>query len=337
MDNITNRLLENKTLLIENEQESKNTVDQESGISVEDLKALLDSKKDTLKSLEPSKLKKLYSFIDNIGKGYTGTLRKKLQEKKLNKDQIQIVTYIASMADQEASFIRAIEDTSNTFRNTVGEKGDNLIGVISNKTQIPVNVVEELFNITAGKGQRTVGKGEILLKTLLHDTSDPVKLDLKTKDEVLELKVAGAVISPLTSNSKSAMIYKLNQVFGGETEKDQPWLALLESKLREVEDPEEKLKNFVDITYEGYVEIGSETTRLIGKESIIDSLKLEITYQLVESYLKKEGIEKIMFISNTGKNYTILPVGSIDKETVSRNFIIQSLSDRNPRISYKFE
>lgn len=337
MSNIIDNILSSRIYLTEDSQEEKKSNSTEQEISVEDLKALIDSKRDTFKNLDQSKLKKLYSFIGNIGKGYTSSLIKELEDKKLNKDQIRIVTYIASRENQEASFITAIQDTNNTFKNTVGDEGTNLVKTIADRTKIPSEVVEDLFNITAGKGQRTVGKGEILLKTLLHDTSDPPKLDLQTDEGVVELKVSRAVVSPLPSLSKSLMIDRLNKVFGKEENMNTPWLSLLEVKLREAENPEGALGEFIKISYEGHVEVSTETERLIGKEGFIESLKLDIAYQLASSYITDESIKRIMFISQSGKNYITLEGSKITRNTIDKNFLIEGLSDRNPRMSYKFE
>ena len=315
------------------EEESSTNRDSNDNYTIDDIKNLLDANKE---QINPDQIKKLFKFVTNVGKGYTTVLRDLLKKKNLGEDQIKLVLYIAGRSSTEKSMINALKDNTNTFHSVVGNAGDNLIQQLSNSSNIPKDVVRELFILTAGKGQRTVGKGEIVLKSVLFDTYDPPKLDLGTKDGIIELKTTKAILSPLPSSSKSSVVAILKRVFDKIEIGSGPWLTELRNAVEQVDNPETYLKEFINELYRGYVTLDRSTIESIGKDNFIKELKLDITSKLAEKYLNKEGIDKIMFIENTGNKYITLSTKNINKETFRKNFTIGGFSDINPRVSYKF-
>ena len=318
---------------LEEEEESSINRDSNDKYTIDSIKNLLDANKD---KLNPDQVKKLFKFINNVGKGYTTVLENILRKKNLGEDQIKLVVFVASRNNVEEKMINALKNSNNTFNSTVGNSGDNLIQKLSNSSNIPKDVVRQLFDLTAGKGQRTVGKGEIVLKSTLYDTYDPPKLDLGTEDGIIELKTTKAILSPLPSLSKNSVITLLKKVFDKIEIASGPWLIELRNALEQVDNPETYLKVFINQLYQDYVTLDRSTIASIGKNNFIEELKLDITSKLAEKYLNKEDINKIMFIENTGNSYITLSTKNINKETFRKNFIIAGFSDLNPRVSYKF-
>ena len=304
---------------------------KEENISFEDLQTVLAARKN---ELEQDQINKLYKLISKAGKGYTSTLLSILRQKGLGEQQALAVAGYADKDHFEDTLLSSVQNPKNTF-NQLPTEG-NLVNALSAASKIESNHINNLVNLTVGAGQKSVGKGELALISILYDTTSPAKGDVATPNALLELKFIEAILANpkhisrgLTANQLQKVMIDTLQVpeqdqqtiTGGKAGK---WLPRL---LRYTQDIS-KVQKVLDRLYKSNVKLPNNLQ--VSEESVA----YEIARQLAKDYMDHID-QKLMAIGST-YNYKIYNTSEELAADISSqgNLKIVAFSDLTPRITY---
>jgi len=304
---------------------------KEKEISFEDLQGLLTARKG---ELEQDQINKLYKLISKTGKGYTLSLLTILKQKGLGEQQALAVAGYADKDHFEDKLLSSIQNPENTF-NKIPTKG-NLVSALSAASSIDSKHINNLVNLTVGAGQKSVGKGELALISVLHDTTSPAKGDVATPDALIELKFIEAILANPKHISRGLTAEQLQKVMvdtlqvpeqdqelitGGKAGK---WLPRL---LRYTQDVSQ-IQKVLDRLYKGNVKLPNNLE--VSEESVA----YEIARQLAKDYM--DHIDQKLMAIGSSYNYRIYNTSEELAADISSegNLKIAAFSDLTPRITY---
>lgn len=304
---------------------------KEENISFEDLQTVLAARKG---ELEQDQINKLYKLISKAGKGYTSSLLSILKQKGLGEQQALAVAGYADKDHFEDTLLSSVQNPKNTFDKLPTE--GNLVNVLSAASNIESKHINNLVNLTVGAGQKSVGKGELALISMLYDTTSPAKGDVATPNALIELKFIEAILANPKHISRGLTAEQLQKVMidilqvpeqdqqiitGGKAGK---WLPRL---LRYTQDVS-KIQKVLDRLYKGNIKLPNNLQ--VSEESVA----YEIARQLAKDYMDYIN-QKLMAIGSS-YNYKIYNTSEELAADISSqgNLKIAAFSDLTPRITY---
>lgn len=306
---------------------------QEQDISFEDLQQLLAARKG---ELNQQQINKLFKSISKTGKGYTSSIISILEKKGLGKQQALVVAGYADKNNFEDKLLRSIENPENKF-SKLSVRG-NLISQLFQITKIGENYIKDLIDFTVGAGQKSVGKGELALISLLYDTLSPKKGDVQTTSgDLIELKFGGAILVDPKHISRGinadSIIQQIIKILDIKEENqglitsgnNVSWVIRL---LRYTKDSEE-IQKVLEVFYKGNVKLP------VNKNSTPETVQYEIARQLAKDYINHTP-QELMMIGDS-YNYIILrtleeAVANIGPDKPIR--LKSNLSDLSPRLVF---
>jgi hypothetical protein len=316
------------------EEEKPQQQSQENNTSFEDLQGLIAARKG---ELTQDQINKLFNTISKTGKGYTTNLLDILiNQKKLGKEQAWIIAGYADKHHFEDKVVGSIEDTSNKFT-ALGTSG-NLVTKLADLTSISSTHITTLVDLKTGSGQKGVGRGELAVVSLLHDTKSAEKGDVRTEKGVIEFKAIDAI---LASSSKTSRGIKVDQILDiivktlnipqqqvatfktGTNVKGEKWWT--DKLINYTQDPKQ-IQQVLDKLY-------GNTVKLVDTDAATASaLRIRIAKELAKDYIKAQP-HPIFFLS-TNNNYNIFYTEQEVEDAIGVNLVITKFSDLVPRITY---
>lgn len=317
-------------------EEEKSTPEQpkENDVSFEDLLTLIGARKD---ELTQDQINKLYKIVSKTGKGYTKSLLTILeQDKKLKRQQAIPVVGLADKHHFEDKIIDSINNPANTFA-SLGSEG-NLTTKLQDITGIDPTYLNTIIELTVGGGQKGVGKGEIAIVSLLHDTTSAAKGDVDTKQGPVEFKGTDAILA--TSNFTTRGV-SINQIFadiikilnipddqqtnltGTPGKKEGNWI----DKLVRFTQDKSQIQKVLDKFYQGLIKLGGTDI------SSADAIKNVVAKGLAKNYIKTIG-EPIFFISENN-DYKIYRTEQDIESGIGVDLFVSKFSDLVPRLVFK--
>jgi hypothetical protein len=313
------------------EEEKPKQQSEENNVSFEDLQSLLTARKG---ELDQNQINKLFKLISKTGKGYTSTLLSILKQKGLGAQQALAVAGYADKDNFEDTLLSSVQNAKNTF-NKLPTEG-NLVTVLSAASNIEAKHINNLVNLTVGAGQKSVGKGELALISVLYDTTSPTKGDVATPDALIELKFVDAILANPKHISRGLTAEQLRKVMVDTLqvpEQDQQiitggkaaeWLPRL---LRYTQDLS-KIQKVLDRLYKGNVKLPNDI------EVSNESVTYEIARQLAKDYM--DHIDQKLMAIGTSYDYKtyntsdqlVADIGSQGRLTITK------FSDLTPRLTY---
>ena len=304
---------------------------KEDDISFEDLQRVLAARKG---ELEQDQINKLYKLISKTGKGYTSTLMSILKAKGLGQQQALTVVGYADKDHFEDTLLTSVQNPKNTF-NQLPTEG-NLITALASASSIDSSHISNLVNLTVGAGQKSVGKGELALISILHDTTSPAKGDVATADALIELKFVDAILANPKHISRGLTAEQLRKVMVDVLqvpEQDQEvitggkageWLPRL---LRYTQDIS-KIQKVLDRLYKGNIKIPNDI------QASSEGIAYEIARQLAKDYMNH--IDQKLMAIGTSYDYKIYDTSDELAADISPQgkLVIAKFSDLTPRITY---
>ena len=307
---------------------------QENNASFEDLQGLIAARKG---ELTQDQINKLFNTISKTGKGYTTSLLDILiNKKKLGKEQAWIIAGYADKYHFEDKVIASINDSSNKFT-ALGTNG-NLVTKLVELTSIDSRHITALVNLITGSGQKGVGRGELAVISLLHDTESAKKGDVQTETDVIEFKAIKAI---LANSSKVTRGISVDQILDkiakilsipqqqlaafktGTNAKGEKWWT--DKLINYTQDPKQ-IQQVLDKLYNNTIKIVDTDT------TTASALRIKIAKELAKDYIKDQP-HPIFFLS-TDNNYNIFYTEQEVEDAIGVNLEIKSFSDLIPRISY---
>lgn len=319
------------------EEEKPQQQSQENNISFEDLQGLITARKG---ELTQDQINKLFNTISKTGKGYTASLLDVLiNQKKLGKEQAWIIAGYADKYHFEDKVIASIDDKSNKFT-ALGTSG-NLVSKLVELTSIDSTHIKALVDLKTGSGQKGVGRGELAVVSLLHDTKSASKGDVQTEAGVLEFKAVDAI---LANSSKASRGLKVDAILdtlvkilnipqeqqasfkaGTGTKGEKLWTDKL---ITYTQDPKQ-IQQVLNKLYSNTVKIDNTDT------SSGNALRIKIAKELAKDYIKAQP-HPIFFLS-VNNNYNIIYTEQELEDAIGVNLQITKFSDLVPRITYTGE
>jgi len=316
------------------EEEKPQEQSQENNVSFEDLQGVITARKG---ELTQDQINKLFNTVSKTGKGYTASLLDILiNQKKLGKEQAWIIAGYADKYHFEDKVIASINNSSNKFT-ALGTNG-NLVTKLVELTSIDTRHITTLVDLTTGSGQKGVGRGELAVVSLLHDTKSAKKGDVQTETEVIEFKAIKAI---LANSSKVSRGIKVDQILDkiakilnipqqqvaafktGTNAKGEKWWT--DKLINYTQDPKQ-IQQVLDKLYNNTVKITDTDTVTAS------ALRIKIAKELAKDYIKAQP-HPIFFLS-TDNNYNIFYTEQEVEDAIGVNLEIKSFSDLLPRISY---
>lgn len=304
---------------------------KEKDISFEDLQNLLTARKG---ELEQDQINKLFKLITKTGKGYTSSLLSILKQKGLGDQQALAVAGYADKDHFEDTLISSAQNSENTFDKLPTE--GNLVSALSTASNIDSKHINNLVNLTVGAGQKSVGKGELALISVLYDTTSPAKGDVATPNALIELKFTKAILANPKHITRGLTAGQLQKVMIDTLqipEEDQgtitggkagEWLPRL---LRYTQDTSQ-IQRVLDRLYKGNVKLPSNIE--ISEEDVA----YEIARQLAKDYM--DDINQKLMAIGSSYSYKIYDTSEelAADITPQGNLKIITFSDLTPRITY---
>lgn len=302
---------------------------QEYSKTVQDIVDLLAAKQE---ELSPEQIEKLFTIVNKTGKGYTSTLMQKLQQKQLSDEQALLVVSYADKNHFEDKVAASIDNKANTF-SALGTSG-NLLTKLTALSGIESEYVSKLIGFTTGAGQKSVGKGEIALVTLLHDTKSAKKGDVEVVGGPhVEVKGVKAILANSKHISRGVSKGKIREAIieilnidkegqsrlpstGGE------WIDRLLIYTQDLSD----IQKVVSKLYQGHVKLPSD------QKVTVPDLKQEIAKQLAVEYM--QSIDQAMMFIDSETNYILITTPEELANKIGNELKVTALSDLTPRISY---
>lgn len=307
---------------------------EENNTSFEDLQGLIAARKG---ELTQDQINKLFSTISKTGKGYTTNLLDILiNQKKLGKEQAWIIAGYADKYHFEDKVIASIDDNSNKFA-ALGTSG-NLVSKLVELTSINSTHVTALVDLKTGSGQKGVGRGELAVVSLLHDTKSAEKGDVRTETGVVEFKAIDAILASSSKVSRGikveAILDRVAKVLdipqeqvgafkAGTGLKGEKWWT--DKLINYTQDPKQ-IQQVLDKLYNSTVKIIDTDTATAG------ALRIRIAKELAKDYIKTQP-HPIFFLS-TNNNYNIFYTEQEVEDAIGVNLVITAFSDLVPRITY---
>lgn len=333
---ILERLLEeygvNQDTFIKEEQEKK----EENSIRVDDIIRLLKVKDEELTDEQKSKI---FKIIEKVGKGLSSSLYEKLLSKNLTEQQASVIVGFADRVNIEDKILESLENPKNTF-SRLGTEG-SLTGKLKSLSGIKEEHLDKLISFTIGK-TKSIGRGELALISLLHDTYAASKGDVELSDgSIIEIKATGttgAIVAPDTINRGDSKypISKIIEIFGNDFPEMKNigdlygiWPDRLQKYYVRIEKEEEK-KTFIKLIRELTKKMYGTfvPTDDINTYSSVEYREL-VSKSLAKVYLKGKNV---LFISSN--NDFILLDGNTVENNIGKELKIGGFSDALPRISY---
>lgn len=302
---------------------------QQPSKTIQDVVDLLAAKQE---ELSPEQIEKLFNVVNKTGKGYTTTLMDKLQQKQLGDEQALLVVGYADKNHFEDKMAASIDNKANTF-NALGTSG-NLLTKLTELSGIESKYVSKLIGFTTGAGQKSVGKGEIALVSLLHDTKSAKKGDVEVVGGPhVELKGVNAILANSKHISRGMSRDKIREAIikilnideegqsrlpsaGGE------WIDRLLVYTQDLNDIQKVIGKF----YQGHVKLPSD------QKIAAPDLKQEIAKQLAVDYM--ESIDQTMMFIDSKANYILITTPEDLANKIGSELKVTALSDLIPRITY---
>jgi hypothetical protein len=327
----------------------------ENNKTLDDILNLIRVKKGEFKQ---EQLNKLYDIIEKTGKGYTTSLLQKLQQKKLGDEQSRIVAGYADQNHFEDKLVASIDNKQNTFA-ALGRDG-NLSTKLTELSGIDSKYVNRLIGFVTGKGNVSVGRGELALVALLADTvsADKGDVGIEYGAKTVEIKastkrakggLSGAILAPKSVTDRGSKVevikQRVSKHFSEEDAKSYieagstPWTqAIYNYYIFKMENSEDKAKTkqqFLKELKSALQDIYGNTVTL--EDSDLDSLALlqiRIAKGLAKAYMKEIGGQPIMFISDN-LDYTIAESEKYLESIIGTKVKIVGFSDYTPRLSFE--
>jgi len=327
----------------------------ENNKTLDDVLNLIRVKKGEFKQ---EQLNKLYNIIEKTGKGYTTSLLQKLQQKKLGDEQSRIIAGYADQNHFEDKLLASINNPQNTFA-ALGRDG-NLSAKLTEISGIGSKNVNGLIGFTTGKGNVSVGRGELALVAILSDTVSAEKGDVGIENgtKTVEIKAStkkasgaltGAILAPKSitdRGSKVAVIkQRVSQHFPDEDAKpfieasNTPWTQAIYNYYNfKMENSEDKSKTKNQFKKELQSTLNDIYGSLITLEDSdldsVTSLQVRIAKGLAKAYMKEISGQPIMFISNN-LDYTIAESEQYLENIIGTKVKVVAFSDYTPRLSFE--
>jgi hypothetical protein len=329
--------------------------EQEDATTLDDVLNLIRVKKG---EFTQEQLNKLYNIIEKTGKGYTSSLLQKLQQKKLGDEQSRIIAGYADQNHFEDKLLASLSNPQNTFA-ALGRDG-NLSTKLTEISGIDSKNVNGLIGFTTGKGNVSVGRGELALVAILSDTVSAKKGDVGIENgaKTVEIKAStkkasgaltGAILAPKSiadRGSKVATIkQRVSQHFPDQDAKpfieasSTPWTQAIYNyynfKMENSEDKSKTKNQFKKELQSTLNDIyGSLVTLEDSDLDSVTSLQVRIAKGLAKAYMKEIGGQPIMFISNN-LDYTIAESEQYLENIVGTKVKVVAFSDYAPRLSFE--
>lgn len=298
-------------------------------VTFEELLRLVESKKEVL---DQSQIEKLYKVVDKTGKKYTTTLLRILEDKNLGPEQIGYILSYANTTHIENLIIDSVNNPENLFHKI--QKKGNLVEELNKITGLDPEHIKTLINCTTGAAQKSVGRGELAIISLLHDTKSAKVGDIETSQSFVELKFAEAILASsrrISRGIKSAEIQNTivtaldipkpeqSRIYEGRRE----WV----NRLLNYTDDITKIQKVLDTFYNKTVTLPPTL------EVTVQNLKEEIARQLAKAYME-EIDQKIMIIN---KEYEYQIYNTVDEleKNIGKTLFVSHFSDLTPRVVYK--
>ena len=322
--------------------------------TLDDILDLIRVKKGEFKQ---EQLNKLYDIIEKTGKGYTTSLLQKLQQKKLGDEQSRIIAGYADQNHFEDKLVASIDNKQNTFA-ALGRDG-NLSTKLTELSGIDSKYVNELIGFVTGKGNVSVGRGELALISLLADTvsADKGDVGIEYGTKTVEIKastkkttgaLSGAILAPKSVTERGSKVEVIKQRVSKHFP-DEDAKSYIEAKstqwtqgiynyyIFKMENSEDKAKTkqqFIKELKNALHDIYGSTVTLA--DSDIDSLALlqtTIAKGLAKAYMKEIDGHPIMFISDN-LDYTIAESEEYLESTIGTKVKVVAFSDLVPRLAF---
>jgi hypothetical protein len=232
--------------------------------------------------------------------------------------------------------VASIEDKNNKF-NSLGNSG-NLVAKLVELTSIDSTHVTALVDLKTGSGQKGVGRGELAVVSLLHDTKSAEKGDVRTETGVVEFKAIDAILASSSKVSRGikveAILDRIAKVLdipqeqlaafkAGTGAKGEKWWT--DKLINYTQDPKQ-IQQVLNKLYSNAVEITDTDT------TSANALRIRIAKELAKDYIKAQP-HPIFFLS-TNNNYNIFYTEQEVEDAIGVNLIITAFSDLVPRITY---
>ena len=307
---------------------------QENNVSFEDLQSLLTARKD---ELDQNQINKLFNLIGKTGKGYTATLLDVLvTQKKLGKEQAWIIAGDADKHHFEDKMVASINDKNNKF-SALGTSG-NLVTKLAELSSIDSTHITALVDLKTGSGQKGVGRGELAVVSVLHDTKSADKGDVRTETGVVEFKAIDAILANSSKVSRGIKVEALLDTIAKVLNIPQEQIAAFKAGTRAkgeklwtdklinyTQDPKE-IQQVLNKLYNNTVKIVDTDT------TSANALRIRIAKELAKDYIKAQP-HPIFFLS-INNNYNIFYTEQEVEDAIGVNLLITAFSDLVPRITY---
>lgn len=341
-------------IVLEEEEASEEEV-KENDVKFEELEALLAARKGELTQTQINKLAKV---LTKTGKGYTSAILQKLEQKKLGDEQARIVAGYADQNHFEDALLASMNNPQNTFA-ALGREG-NLLSKLTELSGIDSKYVGRLIGFVTGKGNVSVGRGELALVSILSDTVSAEKGDvgIENGSKTVEIKastrkangdLSGAILAPKSVTERGSKVDVIKQrVAKHFADKDAksfleanrtPWTQAIYNyytyKMKNGEDTAKTKQQFLKELKSALQDIYGNTVTL--EDSDLDSvalLQIRIAKGLAKAYMKEIGGQPIMFISSN-LDYTIAESEKYLESIIGTKVKVVQFSDYTPRLSFE--
>lgn len=323
-------------------------------VKFEELQALLAARKG---ELNQDQINKLAKVLNKTGKGYTRSILEKLQQKKLGDEQARIIAGYADQNYFEDALLASMTNPQNTFA-ALGRDG-NLLAKLTELSGIDSKYVRGLIGFVTGKGNVSVGRGELALVSILSDTVSANKGDvgIENGSKTVEIKastrkangdLSGAILAPKSVTERGSKVdvikQRVSKHFADEDAKSfieaerTPWTQAIFNyytyKMKNSEDTTKTKQQFIQELKSALKDIYGDTVTL--EESDLDSaalLQVRIAKGLAKAYMKEIGGQPIMFISSN-LDYTIAESEKYLESIIGTKVKVVQFSDYTPRLSF---